>query len=146
MKALRKRTPGTGLVLEMSGAVQAVLHDYVSIGSTYSNGTTITEGLSVKFTPVEQPPTTHEGLDGVLAEVGLPMFLLDLGKVPDDGPVHDWLNQPRKTRASGGYFGNGIALEDWDELYFIRDISVGEVPEEYDRDTYVYPDLSALTD
>jgi hypothetical protein len=88
--------------------------DYVTIGATYSTGTTIQEGLNRDFTPVQQGPSTYEGLDGLLAEVHLPIFLLDLGQVPDQGSVRDWLNQPRKTRAIGGYFGKGIALEDWE--------------------------------
>lgn len=131
---------------DMGRALASMLgEDYVTIGSTYSHGMTIMEGLAVNFTPVEQPPATHEGLDGVLAEVGLPMFLLDFAQAPASGPVYDWLNQPRKTRAIGGYFGDGIALEDWNALYFIREIDVGTVPDEYVRESYVYPDLSDPT-
>jgi len=126
---------------DMGTALSRMLgDDYVSIGSTYRQGTTITEGLTADFAAVEQPPATHEGIDGVLAEVGPPMFLLDLGQVPDEGAVHDWLSRPRKMRAIGGYFGDGIPLEDWDALYFIRDISIGEVADQSDRGTPVSPD------
>src|SRR5262249_47880765 len=52
----------------------------------------------------------HDGsLDRVLAEAGIPMFLLDLTSVPSDGPVADWLAAKPPTRWIGSVFSQARA-------------------------------------
>jgi erythromycin esterase len=38
-------------------------------------------------------------LDGALARVGPPVFVLDLRRAPAEGPVHDWLHTQRRLRS-----------------------------------------------
>jgi erythromycin esterase len=52
----------------------------------------------------------HDGsLDRVLAEAGMPMFLLDLTSVPSDGPIADWLAAKPPTRWIGSVFSQARA-------------------------------------
>ena len=54
----------------------------------------------------------HDGsLDRMLAETGMPTFLLDLSAVPSDGPVADWLAGRPPTRWIGAVYSQVRAQE-----------------------------------
>lgn len=59
-----------------------------------------TKGLKV-FTV---PPPPAGSLDATLAATGIPMFVLDLRRVPRTSPVAGWLATPRQTRSIGGVY------------------------------------------
>jgi erythromycin esterase len=56
-------------------------------------------------------PADDGSLDRMLAEAGLPMFLLDLSCVPPEGPVADWLATKPSTRWIGAVFSQARAQD-----------------------------------
>jgi len=86
-----------------------------------------TSGMSLRDFTV--PPAPAESLDGMLATTGIPILAIDLGRVPQKGPVAEWLNSPHKTRSVGAGFSDANAasylmdmkiLENYDALLFIE--------------------------
>jgi hypothetical protein len=67
--------------------------DYKSIGFVFNRGT-MPAGPGNQ---IPLPAADSTSIDGVLARVGPPMFLLDLQTVPP-GPAQAWLDRPVKQR------------------------------------------------
>ena len=61
-------------------------------------------------------------VDGVLADVGRPLFALDLRSAPKTGPVADWLNQGKKHRFNDRYV-ELVPIDAFDALLFIESVS-----------------------
>ena len=80
-------------------------------------------GKPGEVTPL--PPADSTSIDGVLAKVGKPLFLLDLQKVPP-GPARDWLNQPIKQRIQM-FMTEYNQLESWNALIFVEQVSPTKV-------------------
>ena len=96
---------------------------YKSIGFTFNQGT-------MAGKPGEQVPlplADSTSLDGVLARVGKPLFLLDLQNVPA-GPARDWLNRPIKQRIQS-FVTEYNQLESWDALIFVERVSPTQLRE-----------------
>ena len=66
-------------------------------------------------------------IDGVLARVGRPMFLLDLRRVPTASAAARWLDAPRDQRIQNLYTGYN-QLRSWDALIFVDSISPSRLP------------------
>jgi erythromycin esterase len=91
--------------------------DYKSIGFTFNQGTM--PGKPGEQVPL--PPADSTSIDGILARVGKPLFLLDLQQVPA-GPVRDWLNTPIKQRIQNAMTSYN-QLESWNALIFVDRIA-----------------------
>jgi len=70
---------------------------------------------------VPLPPADSASIDGVLARVGKPLFVLDLQSVPA-GPARDWLNQPLTQRIQN-FSTKYNQLESWNALIFVEQVS-----------------------
>ena len=91
--------------------------DYKSIGFVFNRGTM--PGGPGNQIPLAAADSTS--IDGVLARVGPPMFLLDLQTVPA-GPAREWLDRPVKQRIQN------MATEynqraSWNALIFVDQIT-----------------------
>jgi len=117
MKAMDpEQGPRLGLFLDsMLG------RDYVNIGFTFYQGAP--SGWASYQTGISEPASDGT-LDGELARVGLPMFVLDLCAVPAEGPVHQWLNQVWKMRSEMREWVLELnPLQAWDALFYVQRIS-----------------------
>ena len=88
--------------------------DYKSIGFTFGEGTMA--GAKPREV-IALPPADSTSIDGVLARVGKPLFMIDLQNVPE-GPARDWLNAPipqRIQNASTPY----NQWQSWNALIFV---------------------------
>lgn len=91
--------------------------DYRNIGFTFDRGAMA--GKPGEETPL--PPADSTSIDGVLARVGKPLFILDLQRVPA-GPARDWLNQPLTQRIQN-FATQYNQLESWNALIFVEQVS-----------------------
>jgi erythromycin esterase len=95
--------------------------DYVSIGFTFYRGIQSSDWEESYRAPIVEP-SQRGSLDGELAQIGLPMFILDLRTVPKGGPVYEWLNQVREMRWNGEYQPLN-PIQAWDAIFYIHSIS-----------------------
>lgn len=96
--------------------------DYVNVGFTYYQF----EGSKPSWLSEEEQksmglPAACGTIDGELARVGRPMFVVNLRAVPRAGAVHDWLSKPHVMRAERGY--SLVPLRAWDALLFVQYIT-----------------------
>lgn len=63
-----------------------------------------------------------DSTENVLMKVGLPMFILDLNRAPETGPVHDWLSQEQEMRLNTLFAKTKLA-EAFDALIFVEEVS-----------------------
>lgn len=68
------------------------------------------------------PPLDATSVDGLLAQVGLPLFALDLHTAPKVGPVADWLSQGKRIRVNDRY-GELAPIDAFDALVFVERVS-----------------------
>lgn len=85
----------------------------VSIGFTFNRG----QGPDYSL-----PAADEAMVDGVLARVGRPLFLVDLRSAPVGGPVDAWLHRKQSMRAQGGAVGL-VPAEAYDALIFSETIT-----------------------
>jgi len=95
---------------------------YVAVGLGYP-----TVSIGFAFNRGQGPdyslPAADEGtVDGVLARVGRPLFLVDLRSAPAGGPVDAWLHRKQSMRAQGGAVGL-VPAEAYDALIFSETIT-----------------------
>jgi hypothetical protein len=55
-------------------------------------------------------------------EVELPMFILDLTKAPETGPVHNWLDQDQEMRVNNLFVKTNLK-ESFDAIFFVEEVS-----------------------
>ena len=91
--------------------------DYRNIGFTFNRGAMA--GKPGEDVPL--PPADSASIDGVLARVGKPLFVLDLQSIPA-GPARDWLNQPLTQRIQN-FSTKYNQLESWNALIFVEQVS-----------------------
>jgi len=106
--------PRAGDVKQLAGyvAVEAGFPT-VSIGFSFNRG----QG------PEYSLPAADEGtVDGILARVGRPLFLVDLRAAPSGGPVDAWLHRKQSMRGQGGAVGL-VPAEAYDALIFSETIT-----------------------
>jgi erythromycin esterase len=60
-------------------------------------------------------------VDGLLADVGPDVFLIDLRSAPAAGPAHDWLSQEQTMRGQGG-ISTLVPRRSFDALAFVREL------------------------
>ncbi|MCP4657754.1 MAG: erythromycin esterase family protein [bacterium] len=68
------------------------------------------------------PAAGDQTVDGVLARVGHPLFIIDLRSAPNAGPVDEWLHRKQQMRAQGGVVGL-IPARAYDALLFTEKIT-----------------------
>jgi erythromycin esterase-like protein len=56
-------------------------------------------------------PAPAGSLDATLAAAGVPLFALDLRRVPARGPVAEWWGEPHLSRSIGALFSDGTASQ-----------------------------------
>ena len=77
----------------------------------------------------EFPPADSTSIDGALASLELPLFVLDLRAASDEGPVAKWLNYQRKMRVVNRYgdvndrYGELNPIEAFNALVFVDTVS-----------------------
>lgn len=98
---------------------EALASDYVAIGGTFGQG-----AYGPDVHPGERvfPAAASESMDGALAAVGLPMFVLDLRGAAADSEVDTWLRHDREWRAEDSHAVLG-PIAAYDLVYFVRDVS-----------------------
>lgn len=94
---------------------------YLPFGFSVARGTGWNRG-SAERSVIELPPVEADSLDGTLAEVGMPLFLIDLDSAPASGPVHEWLDQDRVQRAETMLPANNTRAS-WGVLFFVEEVS-----------------------
>ncbi len=95
--------------------------DYLNLEFTYYEGAKA--GWASYQTGVSLPARCGT-IDGELARLGLPMFVVNLHAVPPEGPVQDWLSKPHVIRESAPEDDYRlIPLRAWDALFFVQHIT-----------------------
>jgi erythromycin esterase len=89
--------PGTPKMASMHTLGQFLATDFgdkmVSVGFSFSHGA---------YPDSVIPPAPSSSVDGTLAAVGKPIFMIDFRKAPAAGPVRTWLETRNRLRALGG--------------------------------------------
>ncbi len=60
-------------------------------------------------------PAPDGTLDHALAGTGIPIFVLDLRRIPTEGPVAQWFAQPRRSRSIGAGYSDTLAPNLWSD-------------------------------
>lgn len=95
--------------------------DYVNVGFAFYQGAP--SGWASYQTGISEPAKDGT-LDGELARVGLPLFVLDLRAAPAEGSVHEWLDRPWTMRSEMREWVLTLnPLHAWDALFYIEQIS-----------------------
>jgi erythromycin esterase-like protein len=83
---------------------QAYGGEMVSFGFAFSQGSfqAVETGKSLHDFTVG--PAPEGGLDAMLSTAHIPLFALDLRKLPKTGPIAEWFAQPRKSRTIGAVY------------------------------------------
>jgi len=117
---MKARTPQAGPRLGLF--LDSMLRrDYVNIGFTFYQGAK--SGWASYQTGVGEPAKPGT-LDAELARVGLPIFIVDLRRLPKEGPVFEWLNQTRTMRESTPEYDMQLnPIKAWDAIFYIHSIS-----------------------
>jgi erythromycin esterase len=100
-------------VKQLGGYVAEMGYSTVAIGFAFDRG----EGPGFELSAADP-----ETVDGVLAQVGLPLFLLDLRSAPDGSPAWDWIRRKQPMRGQGGVV-RLVPAEAYDALIFTETIS-----------------------
>ncbi len=116
------RMPGLleGVLNPMGVELSAKLGDtYTTIGGTFGTGS-----YPPNLPPGERTfgPVSEEFMDGALAAVGAPFFLLDLREVDQDSAAARWLQTDREWKAQGSNAWL-VPSKSFDIVYFVNEIS-----------------------
>jgi erythromycin esterase-like protein len=68
------------------------------------------------------PPAASSSVDGVLAQVGKPIFVIDLRAAPAAGPVRAWVDTKNTVRGLGGVT-RVIPARAYDALVFLESVT-----------------------
>ncbi|MBA3726957.1 MAG: erythromycin esterase family protein [Armatimonadetes bacterium] len=112
----RSESPPMGLFLDsMMGK------DYVTMGTTFYQGA---ESGWASYQTHTKEPAESGSLDGELARVGLPMFIIDIRSASKEKQAYKWLNQERKIHESVPSLEWEVnPIQAWDAILFIKEIS-----------------------
>jgi erythromycin esterase len=102
----------------MGMLLQRVLgRDYISIGFEFNRGTFQSRDSTPSQTPFLIRRFTLDSIPGsfaaALSRTGIPMFLLDLRRLPGQGVVHDWFFAPRVFKSIDSVFANEKDIQHW---------------------------------
>jgi erythromycin esterase len=85
----------------------------VSVGFSFNRGA---------YPDSAVPPAPKSYIDGALAGVGKPLFVIDLRTAPADGPVRTWLNTRNAMRGLGGVT-RLVPAQAYDAIIFVDEIT-----------------------
>jgi erythromycin esterase len=106
----------------VGGYLESMIQDdYLSVGFTYSQS--VSSGWPSFQRAWVTEPAPLGSMDEAMAQVGPPMFLLDLRRARQERAVYEWLNRERELR--GGQRANPARI--WDVLFHIDRISPARV-------------------
>jgi len=121
VKWIAERSPGAKLVLwahnghiTYEGYSYAPLGKYlkgmfgakiVNFGFRFNEGTFRAFGSDHKLQEFTIGPAPNDSLDYALSSTGLPLFALDVRKLPKDGPIAAWAGEPHLSRSIGAVYG-----------------------------------------
>lgn len=96
---------------------QVLGRDYISIGFEFNRGTFQSRDSTPAQTPFLMRSFTLDSIPGsfgaALARTGIPMFLLDLRRLPGQGVIHDWFFAPRVFKSIDSVFANEKDIRHW---------------------------------
>ena len=102
--------------------------EMVVCGMSFGEGSfqAIQPGTGLRQFTVEKAP--EDSVDGVLAATGIPLFAVDLRRVPANGAAAKWLSKPQKMRSIGAVYSEGLKNKaftettprDFDVLFFVQ--------------------------
>src|SRR5262249_55004668 len=78
--------------------------DYRAVGFAFGQGAFRARGFDDKLHDYVLSTAPADSLDGVLAATGIPLFALDLKRVPADGPVASWMASKPSQRLISAVF------------------------------------------
>ena len=87
--------------------------ELVNFGFAFDQGSfqAVELGKGLRNFTVDQAPLGS--LDRTLAATGLPIFAVDLRRLPKSGPVAQWFSQPHPSRSIGSAYSDTIAPTLW---------------------------------
>ena len=115
-------------------------HGYVAVGTSFHRGAfqaraflgpEVQDGVSSLQVHEVGPPRSGS-IGDVLQRAGEPLFLLDLTRAPESGPIRSWLETWRPVRSIGsvydpagdaGSYQQNSLLECWDGIVFVEHTS-----------------------
>jgi erythromycin esterase len=97
---------------------------YVAIGTAYNKGKRWDSYVGPGTSEIE--PSKENSVDGLLARVGLPTFILSFKNAKAGSPISQFLEQDIETRVDVRY--SITKLKSWDALIFIDEISPAHRP------------------
>lgn len=98
---------------------EAMGEDLVTLAASFNGGVFAEDGI---HPPMNLGPAGEEFIDCHLARTGIPMFVLDLRKAPEEGPVTEWLDRPWRLQSQDVYMRLEPAKA-YDAVYFIDEIT-----------------------
>jgi erythromycin esterase-like protein len=123
------RNTGYGAIRSMGSYLRQMYgKQLVNFGFAFNEGSfrAVEPGKSLHDFTV--PPAPEGTLDHALAATGIPLFAVDLRRLPNDSPAAQWFAEPHKTRSIGAAFSDslepflwrpGPPKSDFDVLLFV---------------------------
>ncbi|HZQ28344.1 MAG TPA: erythromycin esterase family protein [Acidimicrobiales bacterium] len=136
-----QRAPVVGTTIPGMGARLADRFGarYVPVGLVFNRGSFRAQALpGARLQDFTVAPGPADSLDRVLAEVGHPMFAVDLRQAPERGPVADWLATAPPSRTIGSAYAHerdarfwrgGNPRESFDVLVFVNETTASRASE-----------------
>jgi erythromycin esterase len=117
--------------------------DYISIGFEFNRGTFQSRDSTPSQTPGFMRSFTLDSIPGsfaaALARTGIPMFLLDLRRLPGPGVVHDWFFAPQVFKSIDSVYANEKDIQRWFKVPVHFDAVIF-----FENTTRTHPNLSSL--
>ena len=87
----------------------------INFGFAFNEGSfqAVEEGKRLRSFTVSPAPEGDDTLDVTLAKTGIPIFAVDLRRVPATGPVADWFSRIHPTRSIGAMYSEAAASQYW---------------------------------
>ncbi len=113
----------------MGVALRKIYHDQMVVfGFAFNQGSFQAVEPGKQLRDFTVAPASEASLDTVLASTGIPIFALDLRRVPAEGPVAEWFKSHKKTRNIGAQYSEATASN-----YMVNMV----VPERFDAMLFV---------
>jgi erythromycin esterase len=107
---------------------QVLGRDYISIGFEFNRGTFQSRDSTPTQTPFLIKSFTLDSIPGSfaagLSRTGIPMFLLDLRRLPGQGVVHNWFFAPRIFKSIDSVFANEKDIQHWFKVPVYFDVVI----------------------
>ena len=86
----------------------------VNFGFAFNEGSFRADEPGKSLREFTVPPAPEGTLDHAFAATGLPLFAVDLRRVPDGSPAAEWFAEPHKSRSIGAAFNDALEKVLWD--------------------------------